>query len=327
MIWAQFQICSKQCVGGFFSLQVWQSTLAKPVRLDGIGVHSGRASSVAISPAPPHSGIVFYRDGQPVPAQVSKLAATELASILGCDDGSTISTVEHIMASLRGLGIDNAAIDIEGGEVPILDGSAAPFVAAIDAVGTVVQNVPRRVIEVLKPVRIDNGSQWAELLPYHGFKLDIEIDFASQAIGRQRYCADVTAQSFRDDLAPARTFGFFKDAERLRAAGFGLGASLANTVVLGEQNVLNAEGLRFEDEFVRHKALDAIGDLALAGMPLRAQFRSFKGGHKLNAGILNALFIDRAAYRVTELNPTVVRPARLPMGMRFSAPTFTPSRS
>lgn len=307
-------------------VQHWQSTLAKDVSLTGPGVHSGRQTTLTLRPAEPNTGILFCKKGGAfLPAHVSKLAGTELAVTLGDDNGFRVSTVEHVMAALRGLQIDNAVVELDGEEAPILDGSALPYVAAMEGSGIVQQSAPRRVIEVLKPVRIDNGTQWAELLPYDGFRLDIDIDFDHPAVGRQRLVFDQDKQNFKNEIAGARTFGFFRDAERLRAAGFGLGASLANTVVLGEKAVMNQEGLRFTDEFVRHKALDAMGDLALAGLPLRAEYRSYRGGHKMNAGILSALFIDRAAYRVVELGAAVARPARVPAGLKLAEPTFTPS--
>ncbi len=310
-------------------LQGWQSTLAKAVRLSGIGVHGGKTVALTLYPAESNTGIVFrcVKSGTLVPAVLARLMGTELAVAVGQKNGACFSTIEHLMAACSGLGIDNVIVEIDGAEVPILDGSSAPFVEAILDAGIVAQSAPRRVIEVLRPVRIDNGSQWAELLPYDGFRVDIDIEFEHEAIGRQRLILDITPQSFADEIASARTFGFMQDAERLRAAGFGLGASLENTVVLGEQgDVLNPAGLRYKDEFVRHKALDAVGDLALAGLPLKALYRSYKGGHKLNAGILNALLIDRTAYRIVETGVPVSRPVRAPVSLKVAAPTFTPSR-
>jgi UDP-3-O-[3-hydroxymyristoyl] N-acetylglucosamine deacetylase len=313
-------------VGGI--LQSWQSTLAKAVRLEGIGIHSGMPVSLTLHPAPTDAGIIFQHKGSSelIPAVLPRLAGTELAVAVGDKNGMCVSTIEHVMAALSALGVDNALVEIVGSEVPILDGSAAPYVDAIDDAGIVTQSAPRRFIEVLKPVRIDNGSQWAELLPYDGFKLDIDIDFEHGAISRQRLILDITPHSFRNEIASARTFGFMQDAERLRAAGYGLGASFDNTVVLGDEGILNKEGLRYADEFVRHKALDAVGDLALAGLPLRALYHSYRGGHKLNAGILNALLIDRAAFRIVELSAPISRPVRASVGLRVAAPTYTPAR-
>ena len=309
-------------------MQSWQSTLGKSVTLNGIGVHSGKPVSLTLHPAPADAGIIFQHKGSAelIPAVLARLTGTELAVAVGDKNGMCISTIEHVMAAFSALGVDNALIEVVGSEIPILDGSAVPYVEAIDEAGIVTQSAPRKFIEVLRPVRIDNGTQWAELLPYDGFKLDIDIDFAHGAISRQRLILDVTPHSFRNEIAPARTFGFMRDAERLHAQGYGLGASFENTVVLGDEGVLNRDGLRFPDEFVRHKALDAVGDLALAGLPLRAEYRSYRGGHKLNAGIVNALLIDRAAFRIVEIGTPVSRPVRAAVGLRVAAPTYTPAR-
>lgn len=309
-------------------MQSWQSTLVRAISLSGIGIHTGKPVTLNINPAPADMGIVFQLKGSAelIPAVLARMVGTELAVAVGDKNGASVSTIEHLMAAFSALGVDNALIDIDAGEIPILDGSAMPFVEAIDEAGIITQAAPRKFIEVLKPVRIDNGSQWAELLPYDGFRLDIDIDFSHAAISRQRLILDVTPHSFRNEIASARTFGFMRDAEQLRAAGFSLGASMHNTVVLGDEGVLNEGGLRYADEFVRHKALDAVGDLALAGLPLRALYRSYRGGHKLNAGILNALFIDRTAFRIVELAKPVSRPVRAPVGLKVAAPTFTPSR-
>lgn len=309
-------------------MQHWQSTLANPVPLSGIGVHSGQPASIVLNPAPANSSIVFRIAGsdETILAHISKLADTRLAMAVANKTGAAVSTIEHLMAALSGLRIDNAIIDIEGSEIPILDGSALPLVEAIEQAGIISQNAARRVIEILRPVRIDNGKQWAELLPYDGFKIDIDIDFDHPAIGRQHLVMDVTPQAFRNEISAARTFGFFKDAERLQTAGFGRGASVNNTIIIGAEGIINPGSLRYADEFVRHKALDAVGDLALAGLPLKAFYRSYRGGHQLNAGILKALFIDRSAYRIVELDPTIIRPAQIPVGQRAAAPTYTPSR-
>jgi UDP-3-O-[3-hydroxymyristoyl] N-acetylglucosamine deacetylase len=229
------------------------------------------------------------------------VTATELATVLGDESGVLCSTAEHILAALRGLGVDNAVVEIDGPEVPIMDGSAAPFVAAIDQVGVVSLNEARRYIKVLKPVRVAKGESFGELRPYEsGFRLDIEIDFPSVLIGRQSIALDLTADSFRRDLSRARTFGFMKDVSALWSAGKALGASFENTLVLSENRVLNAEGLRYPDEFVRHKALDAVGDLALAGAPILGAYRSVRGGHRLNHAVLVALMSDPTAYEVVE---------------------------
>jgi UDP-3-O-[3-hydroxymyristoyl] N-acetylglucosamine deacetylase len=205
------------------------------------------------------------------------------------------------MATLFGLGIDNVLVEMDGVEAPILDGSAALLVEAFDQAGMERQTTKRRYIRVLKPVRIENGASWAEFRPHDGTRFEIDIDFESAAIGRQYFGLDIDAASFRKDVARARTFGFMKDVERLWAAGYALGASLENSVVIGDDGrVINMEGLRYKDEFVRHKMLDAMGDLALAGARFIGCFRSYRGGHKLNAAALRRLLSDRSAFEVVE---------------------------
>jgi UDP-3-O-[3-hydroxymyristoyl] N-acetylglucosamine deacetylase len=217
--------------------------------------------------------------------------------VVGDPSRGSVSTVEHLMAALRGLGVDNVIVEIDGPEMPIMDGSSQVFVEAIDQVGLEILARRRRSIRVLKPVRVELGRAWAELRPYErGFRLDVEIDFDTALIGRQRKAMELSPESFRRELARARTFGFVKDVETLWKHGLALGSSLDNSVALGEDRILNPEGLRFTDEFVRHKALDAVGDLALAGAPLIGKFRSYCGGHKLNFMMLEALFADSSAW-------------------------------
>jgi UDP-3-O-[3-hydroxymyristoyl] N-acetylglucosamine deacetylase len=262
--------------------------------------------TLAINPADANTGIVFSRtdaDGRDreVRADYRSVTATELATVLGDASGVLCSTAEHVLAALRGLGVDNALIELDGPEVPIMDGSAAPFVDAIDQAGVVELSAPRRFIQVLKPVRVTRGACSGELRPYdHGFRVEIEIDFDTPLIGHQIFDTDVTPDSFRRDFARARTFGFMKDVSALWNMGKALGASFENTLVLAEDRVLNAEGLRYADEFVRHKALDAVGDLALAGAPLLGAYRSVRGGHKLNHSVLVALMSDPTAWRMVE---------------------------
>jgi len=227
--------------------------------------------------------------------------ATAFATVLGNGEGPLVSTAEHVLAALRGLGVDNAIIEIDGPEVPIMDGSAAAFVAAIDQAGIVSQSGLRRFIEVLKPVQVAMRDSFGELRPYAaGFRAEIEIDFANPVIGRQKYVFDLNPERFRREIARARTFGCMNDVARLWSAGFSLGASFENTVVFDETRLLNPEGLRYSDECARHKVLDAIGDLALAGLPLLGVYRSLRGGHKLNHAVLTALMADRSAWRVVE---------------------------
>ncbi len=289
-------------------LHDYQTTIKSRVSLDGFGVHSGKPVSVSFHPADPDTGVVFLHSdqngaGREIRALVSEIGATDLCTVLGDPAGQHVGTVEHVMAALFGLGIDNVAIEVDGNEMPILDGSAARFVEAFDQAGIETQEVKRRYIRVLKPVRIENGASWAEFQPYNGTRFEVEIDFESPAIGRQSFASDINASIFRRDIARARTFGFMKDVERLWAAGYALGSSLENSVVIGDDSrVINMEGLRYRNEFVRHKLLDAMGDLALAGARFIGRFRSYRGGHRLNAASLRRLLMDRTAFEIVETN-------------------------
>jgi UDP-3-O-[3-hydroxymyristoyl] N-acetylglucosamine deacetylase len=284
-----------------------QTTLRQATAVSGIGVHSSSPATLTMLPADADTGIVFVRCGagnQPdreIRANVRAVTATEFATVLGDAKGPLCSTAEHVLAALAGLGVDNAIIEIDGPEVPIMDGSAAPFVEAIDQVGLVTLPTPRRYIRVLKPVRVATGDSYGELRPHpQGFRIELEIDFAHPLIGRQGVALDLDPNTFRRELARARTFGFMKDVVKLWSSGYALGASFENTLVVNENRLLNPEGLRFPDEFARHKALDAIGDLALAGAPLLAAYRSMRGGHKLNHAVLSALMADPSAWVLVE---------------------------
>jgi UDP-3-O-[3-hydroxymyristoyl] N-acetylglucosamine deacetylase len=285
-----------------------QTTLGARATVSGIGVHSGLPVTLTLHPADAGTGVVFIRldaEGRPqreIRAHARYVTATELATVLGDDDaGPCVSTVEHVMATLCGLGVDNAIIEIDGPEAPIMDGSAAPFVAAIDQAGIVSLAEARRFTKVLKPIRVQKGDAYGELKPYDGgFSVDVSIDFAHPLIGRQSIAMEVEPTSFRREVARARTFGFMKDVSKLWSAGYALGASLENTLVVADDRVLNPEGLRYADEFVRHKALDAIGDLALAGAPILGAYKSVCGGHKLNHAILCTLIADPTAWTVVE---------------------------
>jgi UDP-3-O-[3-hydroxymyristoyl] N-acetylglucosamine deacetylase len=284
-----------------------QTTVSQAFTLSGVGVHGGSQASVTIHPAAADFGIQFLRtdvamaDGQAIPARHDRVAATELATVVGDPAKAAVSTIEHLMAALFGMGIDNALVEIDGPEVPVLDGSAALFCDQIARGGITLLARPRRFIEVLEPIRVQQGTSFAELLPNDtGFRIETEIAFDDAVIGRQRITVDLTPSSFRRELARARTFGFMRDVEKLWAHGFALGASMENCVVVNDEGVMNRDGLRYRDEFVRHKALDAVGDLALAGLPLLATYRSHRGGHRLNASVLKALFADPTAYRVVD---------------------------
>jgi UDP-3-O-[3-hydroxymyristoyl] N-acetylglucosamine deacetylase len=283
-----------------------QTTLRSQATVTGVGVHSGLPVNLTIGPASVDAGFIFVRTGlegsdREVRAEAESVIATEFATVLGDREGPLVSTAEHVLAALRGMGVDNATIEVDGPEVPIMDGSAAAFVAAIDQAGIVSQSAARRFIQVLKPVQVAIGDSFGELRPYSaGFRADVEIDFANPVIGRQVYSLDLSAERFRREISRARTFGCVNDVARLWSAGFALGASFENSVVFDETRLLNTEGLRYSDECVRHKVLDVIGDLALAGLPLLGAFRSVRGGHKLNHAVLTALLADRTAYRVVE---------------------------
>src|SRR5437899_7415997 len=305
-----------------------QTTLRRRATVTGIGVHTGLPVTLTLHPADASTGVVFVRcgaDGRPdreIRANARSVTATELATVLGDDNGPGISTIEHIMAALCGLGVDNAVVELDGPEAPIMDGSAAPFVAAIDQVGIVTLPAPRRFTKVLKPVRIIKDDAYGELRPYErGFRVEVEIDFDHPLIGRQALALDVEPAAFRRDIARARTFGFMRDVGKLWSAGYALGASLDNTLVVAEDRVLNPDGLRFADEFVRHKALDAIGDLSLAGAPILGAYRSVRGGHKLNHAVPCALIADPSAWTVVEERAPRVR-AHADVAARLVAPAY-----
>ncbi len=295
---------------------VQQTTLRDEVAVSGLGVHSGKPVTLTLTPADDDAGIVFRRvsaDGgveREIRADVRAVTATELATVLGDAAGPICSTAEHLLAAMRGLNVDNVIVEIDGPEVPIMDGSAAAFVDALDQAGLTTRAMPRRYIEVLKPIRVVKGNALGELRPYeHGFRVEAEIDFDHPLIGKQALALDIEPASFRREIARARTFGFMKDVAKLWGAGFALGASFDNTLVISEDRVLNPEGLRFADEFVRHKVLDAIGDLALAGQPLIAAYKTICGRHKLNHAVLSALMADTSAWRVVEEAAEPVRRA------------------
>jgi UDP-3-O-[3-hydroxymyristoyl] N-acetylglucosamine deacetylase len=293
-----------------------QTTLRAQATVTGVGVHSGQPVNLTIGPAPVDAGLIFVRTGlegadREVQATSASVIATEFATVLGDSEGPLVSTAEHVLAALRGMGVDNATIEVDGPEVPIMDGSSAAFVAAIDQAGIVSQQAFRRFIQVLKPVQVVIGDAFGELRPYAtGFRAEVEINFANPVIGKQSYSLELSPERFRREISRARTFGFMNDQARLWNAGFALGASFENSVVFDDTRLLNTEGLRYSDECARHKVLDAIGDLALAGLPLLGAFRSVRGGHKLNHAVLTALMADRSAWRVVE--GEAIRRTRVP---------------
>lgn len=278
-----------------FSDERRQRTVARRISLSGIGVHSGRPAAITLSPAEPDTGIIFVRtnlrdqDDVEIAARAESVSSTALCTVLGDPAGASVATVEHLLAALSGLGVDNAMVEVDGPEVPVMDGSAVAFVEAVDQAGLRTQGALRRWIRVDRPVRVEVGASFAEFRPYPRRRMEISIDFDCAVVGRQKLDIELTPKSFRRDIARARTFGYMRDVERLWAAGYALGSSLENSVVIGEGTVINPEGLRYPDEFVRHKLLDAVGDLALAGAPIQGLFRSHRGGHKLNALAVSTL--------------------------------------
>jgi UDP-3-O-[3-hydroxymyristoyl] N-acetylglucosamine deacetylase len=280
-----------------------QTTIGREIELAGTGVHSGAPVSMLLHPAEADTGYRFLvskrgRIIAEIPADVRYVKNLTLCTVLGDESGVTISTVEHLLAALRGLSVDNCYIEIDAREVPIMDGSAGAFVEAIDEVGIRELSQPRKFIKVLKPIRVQEGDCWGELSPHTSFHLDVEIDFPTPLIGRQRMAMELSSGAFRNEIARARTFGFMRDVENLWKAGLALGASLDNTIALADDRIMNADGLRYPQEFVRHKLLDAIGDLALAGAPMLGMYRSVRGGHRLNAHVLQAMLADKEAWTV-----------------------------
>jgi UDP-3-O-[3-hydroxymyristoyl] N-acetylglucosamine deacetylase len=292
-----------------FSGDRGQRTLQRRISLSGVGVHSGAAVSMTLHPAHPGSGISFIRVNASdlpdveIPARCGSVGSTELCTVLGDQNGVSVATVEHLLAALAGLGIDNCLIEIDGPEVPVMDGSARDFVDAVDKAGLAVQAAPKRRLRIERPVRVELGSAFAEFLPYETRRFEISIDYDCPVIGRQSYAIDLTPENFRREVADARTYGYLRDVERLWAAGFALGSSLENSVVIGDGEVVNPEGLRHPDEFVRHKVLDTVGDLALAGAPIQGLYRSHKGGHKLNLKALRKLLRQEDAWTLVTASP------------------------
>ena len=293
-----------------------QRTLKSLVSASGVGLHSGQKVRMTLRPAPADTGIVFRRVDLPspvdVPARAELVGEARLASTLVKGDVK-IQTVEHLMSALGGLGVDNAYVDLDAPELPIMDGSAGPFVMLIQQAGLEQQAAPKRFLRVLRRVEVTDGDKWARLEPYDGYKLSFSIDFRHPVIERstQSVSIDFAETSYVKEIARARTFGFMHDVEDLRDSGLALGGGLDNAVVLDEYRVLNAEGLRFADEFIRHKLLDANGDLYLLGKPLLAAFSAHKSGHALNNRLLRALLADAGALETVSFE----RPEQAPAGV------------
>lgn len=280
----------------------FQHTVAAEVSCVGVSLHSGDMVNMAIRPAPAHSGIQFVRkdiEGAPVVvARYDQVVETTLGTVIANAQGVTVSTIEHLMAALWGAGIDNARIELDGPEVPIMDGSSEPFVFLLECAGRVQQKATRRVIEILREVTVEEGGAKASIAPHDGFMLDIEITFRHPLIATQKARYDFSDTSFKNALARARTFGFARDVEKMRSMGLALGGSLHNAIVVGEDEILNEGGLRYADEFVRHKALDCVGDYFTAGGVLHGHVTTIRPGHGINNRLLRAVFADPANYRI-----------------------------
>src|SRR6476659_2723269 len=290
-----------------------QRTLKSAIRTTGVGLHTGARVELNLRPAAPDTGIVFHRVDLPepvtIPARAEFVGDTRLSSTLKLN-GTSVSTVEHLMSALAGLGIDNLHVDVAGPEIPILDGSAGPFVFLLQSAGIVEQESPKRFLRILLPVEVREGDKWAPFDPFNGFKLDFTIDFPHPMFGSENrhVVIDFAEHSYVKEVARARTFGFMQDLEAMRAAGLPLGGSLHNAIVLDEFRVLNTEGLRYDNEFVKHKVLDAIGDLYLLGHPMIGQYTAFKSGHGLNNAVARALLARTDAFELV----TFAEPAEVP---------------
>ncbi|WDD96262.1 UDP-3-O-acyl-N-acetylglucosamine deacetylase [Burkholderia sp. FERM BP-3421] len=297
-----------------------QRTIKSIVKTVGIGLHSGRKIELTLRPAAAGTGIVFSRIDLPtpvdIPASAMSIGDTRLASVLQ-KDGARVSTVEHLMSACAGLGIDNLYVDVTAEEIPIMDGSAASFVFLIQSAGIEEQNAPKRFIQVKKPVEIRDGDKFARLDPYFGFKLKFTIDFRHPAVDKtgQELEVDFANTSYVREIARARTFGFAHEGEMLRELGLARGATMDNTIVLDEYRILNNDNLRYDDEFVKHKMLDAIGDLYVVGHPLLASYTAYKSGHGLNNQLLRALLADESAYEIVSFDD----PKAAPRGFGFDA--------
>ena len=287
-----------------------QNTIKARVSLQGVGLHSGKDIELSLIPAAEDTGIVFVRTdvsdkNNIIPAKWDRVADTQLCSVIANEDGISVGTIEHLMSALRGMNVDNARIELDGAEVPVMDGSAMPFVKLIEEAGVEAQSAPRKVIRILKDVTVEKDGKRVTLSPAEGAVFGGEIEFDHPEIGAQNYEVQLLNGNFRHDIAEARTFGFLKEVEWMRSQGLALGGSLDNAIVLNDDGVMNPNGLRFDDEFIRHKLLDAIGDLYLAGAPIQGAYDGYKAGHEMNNLILHALFADESAYEIVELHDFV----------------------
>ncbi len=291
-----------------------QRSLKSMVRATGVGLHTGHKVYLTLRPAAPDTGIVFRRVDLPkpleIPAHATAVGDTRLSSCLE-RDGVRVSTVEHLMSAFAGLGVDNAYVDLTADEVPIMDGSAGPFIFLIQSAGIEEQNAPKKFIRVLRTVEVKEGDKWARFEPHNGFRMDFSISFTHPVVQKssQRLSIDFATTSYVKEVARARTFGFMQDVENMRAQGLGLGGSLDNAVVMDEFRVLNSDGLRYEDEFVKHKVLDAVGDLYLLGHPILGAFSAHKSGHALNNKLARTLLAHADAYALVSFERPEDAPA------------------
>jgi UDP-3-O-[3-hydroxymyristoyl] N-acetylglucosamine deacetylase len=302
-----------------------QKTLRSSVHCTGIGLHSGRKVTMTLKPAEPNAGITFVRTdigGVRTPGRWDHVVDTRLCTVVGNSDGVTIGTVEHLMAALSGLNVDNVIVEVDGPELPVMDGSSGPFVFLIECAGLLEQACARRAIRVLKPVSAA-GDGWAvSLVPGNGFSVGVEIDYGRSVVGSQSLVMDLVSGAFKKELARARTFGFLDEVQELRAAGLARGGSLDNAVVISGDCILNEEGLRYPDEFVRHKVLDAVGDLYLAGAPIIGHFSGIRSGHTGNNRLLRTLFARSDAWTWDDLYRSGEGPAPVDRSRR---PEFVPA--
>lgn len=284
-------------------LSINQKTISDKITCKGVGLHSGKDASITLISAPANTGIIFKRvdlkEGENViKANFRNVVGTNLGTSLTNEFGAKVSTIEHLMAAIWGCGIDNLVIEIDGPEIPIMDGSSAPFIFLIECCGITIQEEQRQVIEILKTVRIEDGDKFVEVSPSKEFGLDLEIDFNHPQIPRQSYKFSNSNQSFKNDISKARTFGFKKEIDHLRSIGLALGGSLDNAILVDDNGLVNSGGLRYENEFVRHKTLDFIGDIFLAGHYIIGNFKAFKSGHGINNKLLHELFNNPDSYRL-----------------------------
>lgn len=290
---------------------IMQTTVAQPFTCSGTGLHSGADVSFTLLPAAANTGIVFIRTDieneaeARIPALFAHVCQVTLCSVIGNSFGHQVGTVEHLMAALSGMGVDNALIEIEGSEVPAMDGSSRAFVEMISNAGSVELDAPRRMIRITRPVRVEDGDKSCELLPDEGCIFEANIDFENPLIGKQTAIMDLTTNEFCSDFAQARTFGMLEEVQAMHAAGLALGGSLDNSIVLDGKKILNKGGLRLDDEFVRHKLLDAVGDLYLAGLRIIGKYHGIKSGHALHNKLLHALFSRPDAFEIVSLSKEV----------------------